>query len=518
MWRRLKISLFMTVIISIIVYSIVRIFLTFYMSTQYVWVDRIFSFLLLFGEIFILIHALGYSVDILRYAQKGEDEGLPKKELTFPLPEVAVLVAARHEPREVLENTFRAITSLRYPAKTVYFLDDSSDEKYRKEAEEISAQYGLKLFRRKVRHGAKAGIVNDCLKTLSEKYVVIFDADQAPLPGFITNLVKIMETDPKLAFIQTPQFYTNIDVSRVARGAAFQQAVFYEYICEAKNSNQSVFCCGTNVIFRKEALLSVGGFDESIVTEDFATSIKLHMKKWKSLYFNHVGTFGMAPETLDAYFKQQSRWAKGTIGVFKKVIADFIKKPFSLKPMQWWEYFLSSTYYFVGLAFMFLMLCPIAYMVFNVPTFFMHTDIYLSVFFPYFALTIGVFIYTLRARNYKVKNLFKGQVLTYITFPVYILSAFQALLGIQGTFGITSKGKGKAMSFLYLWPQLVFLYANFIALVWGINRFYYERDISLLVNSFWVLYHFLIMLGIFYFNQDLSKAEDADKKPEAVTQ
>ncbi|HPQ81626.1 MAG TPA: glycosyltransferase [bacterium] len=501
-----KSFVFLVSIIAIIVYAIVRIVLTVLLSHQYGPIDRLFSVMLLSAELFILMHAAGYAVSLLRATRARDIGEIPVPPLPYPPPKVAILVAARHEPRRVLEETFRNLTNLRYPSKAIYFLDDSSDEGYLREAEDICEKFGLVLFRRKERHGAKAGIVNDCLKTLEEKYVAVFDADQSPLPGFLDPLIPILEADPKLAFIQTPQFYSNHDASHVAKGAAFQQAVFYEYICEAKGTHESMFCCGTNVVFRTEALRSVGGMDESVVTEDFATSVKLHIGGWKSLYYNHVGTFGMGPETLAAYFKQQSRWARGTIGVLRKVVSNLFRHPLRLRVSQWWEYLLSSTYYFVGLAFLLLMICPLGYIFLDVPSFFIHTDIYISVFVPYFALSLGLFFVTLRARKYRAGELFTGQILTYIAFPIFIASSAMGLLGIQGTFGITDKGRGRAMPWLSLWPQFAFMFLNFTALVWGINRFWYEREISIIVNCVWALYHFVIMCGIFYFNEELAEA------------
>lgn len=500
MRRILASLLFLTVIASIIFYGIIRILFTVALAPDYGSADRFFAWLLLGGEFFILIHAFGYALHLLRAVRMKDLAERVQPPLPFPLPEVALLVAARHEPKEVLRDTFRALTAQHYAAKTVYFLDDSSEQSYRREAEEIAEEFGLVLFRREVRRGAKAGIINDCLKTLSQTYIVVFDADQQPMPDFLMKLVPLMEEDARLAFIQTPQFYSNIRSNRIARGAAYQQAVFYEYICEAKGSKQSMFCCGTNVIFRRQALLEVDGFDESVVTEDFATSLKLHLAHWRSLYFNHVGAFGMGPETLGAYFTQQGRWAKGTIGVLRKVVWNFLRRPWKLSLAQWWEYFLSSTYYFVGLAFLILMVCPIAYLFFGVPSFFIHTGVYISVFVPYFSLSLGVFFLTLRARHYRVRDLMLGQMLTYITFPVLFRATVSGLLGVQGSFGITAKGKGNELPLIALWPQLLLLFLNFAAMVWGFNRVWYEREMAILVNCFWALYHAIIMGFVFYFN------------------
>ncbi|MFC1479935.1 glycosyltransferase family 2 protein [Candidatus Omnitrophota bacterium] len=503
MGKRLLInSIIILALIAIMVYVTTRAVLLGF--AEYGGMDKFTSWLLIFGEFFIILHGVGYTLNIFRaYSYKQTEEQMDKvaHEKLDKEPSVAILVAARHEPKDVLEETFTSLRNLNYKNKRVYFLDDSSDGKYKREAEELSEELGLILFRREERHGAKAGIVNDCVKNLDEKYVVVFDADQTPLPDFLNRIVPIMEKDEKLAFVQTPQFYTNIDESRVAKAAAFQQAVFYEYICEGKSSQEAMFCCGTNIIFRKEALLDVGGLDESTVTEDFATSLKLHAKKWKSLYYNHVYAFGMGPVNLTGYFQQQYRWANGTISVFKRLIAGLITHPFSLKFKQWWEYFLSGSYYIVGLAYFILMLFPILYLLLGVPSFFARPEVYLLAFLPYIILSMSVFYFILKERNYKGKDLFLGQLLGSITFSVYIRAAVSAIIGKKTTFGITQKTKGAAIPYLHLWPQLSLLTVNYIAIVWGVNRFIYEREPAILINCFWALYHCFILSSVFYFNE-----------------
>ncbi len=460
--------------------------------------------MLISGEFFIFLHGVGYLLNIGKANAAAPKEVPANSDLYQKKPYVAILVPARHEPKDVLEGTFISINNINYINKKVYFLDDNTDEKYKKEAEELSSEYNLTLFRRtRPPHGAKAGIINDCLEILQEEYIAIFDADQNPLPDFLNVTIPILEADKNLAFIQTPQFYSNIENNSIARGAAFQQAVFYEYICEGKSLSDSMFCCGTNVVFRREALGQVGGLDESTVTEDFATSIKLHTRGWKSLYYSHVYAFGMGPENLGAYFQQQFRWAAGTISVFKKVIRQFLLHPSSLKTRQWFEYFLSSTYYFVGIAFSILMICPIVYLMFKIPSFFARPKVYLFSFLPYIILSVSIFYLVLRKRNYKPKDLFLGQLLGIAAFSVYIRAAVSALLGVRLSFGVTAKSKGTAISYFRLWPQIGMIMLNFVAIVWGINRFIYELNPAILVNGFWALYHMAALSAIFYFNRDM---------------
>lgn len=472
---------------------------------QYSVTDGIFAVLILLAEAFILFHGIGYAIAILWSQKKAKiiesiSQGVPQ-EGREAQPFVAILIPARHEPKEVLAETFITVNNIEYKNKRVYFLDDSIKEEFHREAEELAREYHLTLFRRtKPWHGAKAGIINDFLEQASEKYIVIFDADSSPLPDFLGPLVPIMEANEKLGFVQTPQFYTNIENNRVARAAVLQQAVFYEYICDGKGIVDSMFCCGTNVILRVSALKTIGGMDERTVTEDFATSLVLHTHGFSSLYYNHVSVFGMGPGDLIGYFTQQFRWAAGTLQVLKDLLFRFFTKPFSMRPGQWFQYFLSSTYYLVGFAYFILILGPLLYIFFRVPSFFIRPEVYFLFFLPYMLLSTSVFYFSLRKRNYRPSDLILGQLLGASSFYVYIKAALAAFLGLKISFGVTSKAKGGAIPYRVLWPQMTMMAATFIALVWAINRFVYEHEPALIINGFWTFYQCLIFSSIFYFN------------------
>ena len=70
--------------------------------------------------------------------------------------------------------------------------------------------------------------------------------------------------DPAVAFVQTPQYYANHDQNRVAAASWSQQALFFGAIARGKDGLDAVFCCGTNVLFRREAFESVGGFPDQL--------------------------------------------------------------------------------------------------------------------------------------------------------------------------------------------------------------------------------------------------------------
>jgi len=51
---------------------------------------------------------------------------------------VAILVTARHKPRKILRDAIASIKNINYKNKSIYFLDDSSEAKYKKEAEGLA--------------------------------------------------------------------------------------------------------------------------------------------------------------------------------------------------------------------------------------------------------------------------------------------------------------------------------------------------------------------------------------------
>ncbi len=474
----------------------------------YTLADRIGSFFLLFGFAFIVVHGVGYSNSMLK-AMWGYKETEKRMFAELGAPRVACVVASFNEPPEVLEETVGALLALDYANKEIIILDDSTKSQSQAGAREIAARYGVQCIQRTSRRGFKAGAINDYLAQSDAEFLAIFDADALPVANFLTDVVPMIAENPKLAFVQTPQFYANTDVSYVALAAARQQNVFYEYICEGKSYSRAAFCCGTNVVFRRAALEDVGGFNERSVTEDFATSFDMHAKGWDSLYLNRVFVYLLAPENLAAYFTQQSRWSFGTLGTARHMLVQFFKHPRSLRLGQWWEYFLSGTYYWVGWVNFIFMCLPIATIFFGIRPLQQDTFTYLAVFIPYFLFSLNMFYAGMEARGFPLGQMVLGQQIGFISFPVHMSAAVSALLGRKRPFGVTPKGASGRIAWSALWFQILMLALSLAAFCWGIYRWGagYERDgTAILLNSFWALYHVWMLGSIFTLNKPVRQS------------
>ncbi len=137
-------------------------------------------------------------------------------------------------------------------------------------------RHGVRYLRRRSHEGAKAGNINHALGRTDAPFVLVLDCDHVPYPNMLERLLPEL-IDPRVAYVQSPQYYANHDVNRLAGAAWSQQALFFGPIARGKDSHRSMICCGTNVVFRRDALDDVGGFPQGSLTEDFALSIDLHV-------------------------------------------------------------------------------------------------------------------------------------------------------------------------------------------------------------------------------------------------
>jgi len=491
--------------LSIVIYFVFRT--SAFLNSVYGLWDRIFAIFLLLGDLFFFVHSLGYSINVIRsnrfYTNRFEKEHYF---LTTNEPEVAIFITAFNEDGKTLESTISICTMMSYRNKRVYLLDDSSDPTLSRLAQEIAERYGIEYRHREDRNGYKAGAINSALKQLDAKYLLVLDADQRTSYNFLNEIIPILEADPTLAFVQTPQFYVNYKINRMAEAAYSQQIIFYTNICEGKSIANAAFACGTNVVLRVSALSEVGGFDEDTVTEDLATSFNLHRKGYTSQYYNHVFVEGEGPMSIMGYYKQQMRWAYGTTTVLKKVIWNLITDPGSMTPAQWIEYLLSCTWYFVGYAYLFLMLCPVAFLLFDIHPFIVTDQFaYVLLYLPFLIFSFLQFFVTTYLRGYSARIVLLGTLTTFLTFPVFIEAASYALLGKKIPFVVTPKTGVGRTPFVYFLPQMAMMVLIAISTVVGLMKIFHQFTIPLLMNIVWCLFYLVLLQRFRYFLENDSE-------------
>jgi cellulose synthase (UDP-forming) len=376
--------------------------------------------LLVAAELFNLCQAAGFWWTITRVRRPLPM--LPAGE--WIATDVDVLIPVYDEPLEVVEPTVREAVVMRGPKVKVYLLDDGG----RDEMRELALRWGAGYIRRSHREGAKAGNLNEALEHTNSPFVAVFDCDHVPRPDFLERTLEPMQ-DEGVAFVQTPQYYGNSRTNQVAAAAWAQQALFFGAIARGKDGHDAMFCCGTNFLFRRAALESVGGFPTGTVTEDFELSIRLNEQGWRSRYVPEVLAVGLGPEDMSSYVSQQQRWARGCLGG----IWSAVRARIPLR--QRLQYLLSSMYFLSGWTL-------IAYMAFPViriltgaqPVAAASADQFLIHFGPYFAIALTT-VAVAGAGSYN----FAGFSLAAANFWIHVQATLRALLRRAPRFVVTPK-------------------------------------------------------------------------------
>jgi len=202
----------------------------------------------------------------------------------LPPPEKAtvdVFITTYNEPETLVEKTARAALSIDWPDKNVYILDDGNRESMRKLATDLGCGYISRgqEWDGKPRH-AKAGNINNALLQTSGEFILILDADQIPMPSILKKTLGFF-ADPKLAFVQTPQYFYNLPPGDPFGNEA---SLFYGPIQEGKDGWNAAYFCGSNAVLRREALMQLG-IREYVETMEARESdaLKLLAEKAKKL-------------------------------------------------------------------------------------------------------------------------------------------------------------------------------------------------------------------------------------------
>ncbi len=407
---------------------------------------------------------------------------MPQADASFAEP-VDVFITVAGEPVEIVEETLGAALAMDYPHFKVYILNDGyvANKSNWEEIVEMTKKYPAYCITRKIPGGAKAGNINNGMKVSSSPFVAIFDADHVPHRDFLKKTMKYF-SDPGMAFVQSPQYYKNYGMNEITSGAWEQQQLFFGPICKGKNRLSAATMCGTNMVIRRKAIMEVGGMCDTNIAEDFVTGLFMHQKGWKSVFVPEVLAEGLAPEDFLSYYKQQLRWARGSLEVLFKYNPLFKK---GLSFGQTIQYLSSASYYLSGLFIISNAFIPLVFFFTGHVPFLVSTMVLATVFLPYIFITLytvqvtGNFSYTFKALSFSMSS-----------WIIHLQALWGIISGRKATFAITSK-KAVEGNFIYLViPHLLYYTLAFSGICFALYR--YGLTASVATNTAWVVLNCVI--------------------------
>jgi len=400
-------------------------------------------------------------------------------------PTVDIFLPVCNEESEVLENTWTYIQRLRYPSGKirVYVLDDGAEERVAIRA----ARFGFEYIVRPDRpHLKKAGNIRWAFTKTSGEYYVIFDADFCPREDFLLELIPVCLADPKVAIVQTPQYFRSLkEQSWVEQAAGPHQEYFYRLVQTMRGAWGATVCCGSNAVYRREALAEVGGAAEVESSEDMYTGVQMVDHGWKVVYVPIVLACGVCPSTIRSYFAQQARWCSGSVTLLSNRDFWSCKLSFAQKTC----YALGFMYYLTSALGVLLNPIPGPLLLWISPQMLIYYNMFFGV--PGLIHTLIVIPLWAKSRYPPFKVQFTNIIIAYACISTFIGCVFKKGEGSWVSSGSNKKSKNTRYRNMRIlaWVLTIIHYSNLIAAVTYrlLTGFPWYNVLPLLVlDAFWL--------------------------------
>ena len=186
------------------------------------------------------------------------------------LPLVTVVIASyNHGP--YIDESIRSVLQQTYPNIELLVVDDGSKDDSVERIQRLRERYGFD-FRTQPNQGL-ARTLNDCIARAQGSLIAPLGSDDVMLPERIATQVAYMQGKPEVGIcagnIQTIDAQGNV-IQKRCRARAFRRLDF-----SAMFNATEIGPPAPTLLFRREALDAVGGFDPEIRLEDLQVELKI---------------------------------------------------------------------------------------------------------------------------------------------------------------------------------------------------------------------------------------------------
>jgi cellulose synthase/poly-beta-1,6-N-acetylglucosamine synthase-like glycosyltransferase len=277
--------------------------------------EAIFLFSTAVMIVYLVRHYV-FTLTVLRRNKKARGNVAVDPKYT---PTVSILIPARDE-EQVIGRLLQRMTELTYPNDKlqVITIDDASSDNTRRIADEYARKYALiEVIHRGNRNGGKgkAAAMNSGLERSTGEIVLCFDADYYPQRDIVEKLVKEF-ADPAVGAVQGRPVVLNETQNVVTRLVTLERIGGYRVDQEARDNLGLIPQFGGTVGgFRRSVLEKIGGFDESMLTEDTDLTFQVYLAGFQVRYVGDAECYEEAVDNWKAYWRQRHRWARGHMQV-----------------------------------------------------------------------------------------------------------------------------------------------------------------------------------------------------------
>ncbi|KDO28351.1 hypothetical protein SPRG_06590 [Saprolegnia parasitica CBS 223.65] len=321
-----------------------------------------------------------------------------------------------------------------------------------------------------------------------------------------------------VAFVQTPQYFRDCVQFQIGDPLGHRNATFYDAIQTGQDGYECASFAGTNAIFRREALDSIGGIQYGSLTEDCYTGMQLCGLGWKGLYFrkDFEGepserirlAEGLVPDNVASSLAQRKRWAKGNFQIMlmnkKKNYFDaqWERPSCALPPKPTKHGFMRKVFYINSTIYPIGSICAVLF--YYITLYFLFTG-YAPIYLGGLRLLYGLvpklliqgMLSALSNRSVENNDVVRSQEAWFAYAFTHTSAVFETfwwkLTGKEPTWFVTGSSSRGSITEL---PNVIVFFAHVLGCIWAIIRFFVtynslqtSHGASLLVAS--------LMMGLF---------------------
>lgn len=411
-------------------------------------------------------------------------------------PKVAIIIPTYGEDQLIVRKTVESIFTQDYPKAMMYVVisDDAHNPEIKKIVDDFKSYnvfYNLPpLKNSELRKGeGKSGNLNSALEYIYANFPDINFIETRDCDDLATNRNFLRETiaqlisDPKLGFVQT------IKDSTTSEGDPFgnKEELFFKRFFFSKNACNSVFSCGSGVIWRKQALIDTNGFSTWNLVEDYQTGIVSTQKYWHGLFIPIVGaTSQISPEDIPNHFKQRGTWAMDAMRFM--IWGD----KSNLSTRQILSFIEPALYYLTSIIVYFFSFMPTLSLIFNIDVVNIDQPILVTVYIGWISL---VFLYlVIVSQNLKISTLsiLRSLQLFYGLGPLYLNALIKVLKfgkDKKPKYVVTRKHNIYGVYVLWVLPQLLTITLNVLVLIFSLFSVFDTTSGRSLSNVVWAAFY-----------------------------
>jgi poly-beta-1,6-N-acetyl-D-glucosamine synthase len=247
-------------------------------------------------------------------------------------PFVTILVPAHNEERSIESTVHWLENQLNYPAGKyeIIVIDDASTDRTGPILAALQRSYpdNLRVITI-VKNRGKAHGFNVAIAYAKGDFLLSNDADTKPNPDALWQYLSYFEREGGQNVGAVTGNMLAANRTTIVALAQFNELnSIIGLIKRSQMSYGALFAfSGANTMYRKQAVLDVGGWQAEQPTEDIAIAWDMQAAGWRTLFAPAIRFFLDVPEGIGMLVKQRKRWSSGGVYVLLTKAGGLLKNP-----------------------------------------------------------------------------------------------------------------------------------------------------------------------------------------------